>query len=507
MHSFNPPFFALFLPLVPLFSALLLPADRARLRYTIFISSLAGTFGAWLKLFALVRKEGLYVYTVGGPLLKSFVLEGGLPGDVLFHFDFYAVLGGVIVAFLALFTPLLMEKSFFQTRRGALNTVFYCLTLLASLAVVATADLFSFYFWVQVGLLSLCALVAQQNWRVDSQKAAMKTLVGFLTASFFMLVGVAILYARYNQTLMPALAQMMEYGTPEKVAFLLILLPLLFFMALPPLHRWFYEVYSPSENSVFVQAFLLFSLSLSLGLFRICFSLFGAALSADTFPLYLILLSIISLLCLLREISRLKKKGELVRVFIVFQSALFFLALSVSFFALKSPFAMAQYGLSALQGGLLLLLFYPIVASILIFLQDILGDNALPSVFFLFVAALLIGLPPFAGYTSRLLIVYAVFVLNPLLATVVFFSLFLALAVLIRIQYEARVGEKLERRGDILKKTSSAVFWATGILFIYINTLSFFPVSVLSHLITPAVQSFVNKGDYVLPVFEEGGDR
>ena len=508
MYSlFNPPFFALFLPLVPLCFALLLPVDRARLRYTILISSLVGVLVAWLKLFILVRKEGLYLYVAGGPLLKSVVSEGGLPKDILFYFDFYAVLGGGIIVFLAFFIPILMKKSFFHGRRAILNTVFYCLSLLASLAVVATADLFSFYFWVQVGLLSLCGLAAHRNWRVESQKAAMKTLVGFLVVSFFMLMGVAILYARYNQTLMPALAQVIEYGTAEKVAFLLILLPLLFFMALPPFHRWFYEIHSPSESSVFVQVFLLFSLALSLGLLRICFSLFGAALAADTFPLYLILFSIISLLCLLREISRLNKKGELVRAFIVFQSALFFLALSVSFFALKSPFAMAQYGLSALQGALLLLLFYPIVASILIFLQDISGDNALPPIFFLFAAALLIGLPPFAGYTSRLLIVYAVFVLNPLLATVVFFSLFLALAVLIRTQYEVCVGEKLEWRGDILKKASPAVFLAAGILFIYINAISFFPVSVLSHLITPAVQSLVNKGDYVLPVFEEGGGR
>ena len=69
------------------------------------------------------------------------------------------------------------------------------------------------------------------------------------------------------------------------------------------------------------------------------------------------------------------------------------------------------------------------------------------------------------------------------------------------------MGEKLEWRGDILKIASPAVFLAAGILFIYINAISFFPVSVLSHLITPAVQSLVNKGDYVLPVFEEGGGR
>ena len=502
--SFAPPL-ALFLPLIPLFCALFLPAGRARFRYGIFMLSMTGTLGAWLKLFALVRSEGLYVYAAGSYFLKFFSADGEFPGAILFYFDFYTVFGGVILAFLALLIPLLMKRRFSQPGRGAWDTVFYCLSLIASFAIVATADLFGFFLWVQLGLLSLCCLVAQRNGRIESQKAAVKNSVVFGVVSAFMFLGIAILFVRYNQTSMPALAQVIEYGISEKAAFVLILLPLLFFMALPPFHRWFYEVHSPSESSVFVQAFLLFSLALSLGLLRICFSLMGAVFAGDFLPLYLILLSVISLLCLLKEISRLKNKEELVRAFIVFQSALFFLALSVSFFALKSPFYVAQYGLSALQGALLLLLFYPVVASVLIFMQDISENNALFSFLFLFVAVLLIGLPPFAGYTSRLLIVYSVFVLNPLLATVVFFSLFWAIVALIRTQYEARTSEACAWRGISWGKKSWAAFLAAGILFIFINGLSFFPVSVLSQLITPAVQSLVNKGDYAVPISEERG--
>ena len=509
MNSFfAPPLFALFLPVIPLVCALFLPANRARLRYLILMFSLAGTFLAWFKLFALVQDEGVYVYSVGGPLLKTLVAGGGFLEATLLYLDFYAVFGGVILSLLAFLIPLLMKKRFSQPRRGALDTVFYCLSLVASLSIVATADLFSFYFWVQLGLLSLCCLVALRNGSIESQKAAMKNLVGFGCVSAFMFLGIVILSVRYNQTLMPALAPMIENGIPEKAAFVLILLPLLFFMALPPFHRWFYEVHSSSESSVFVQAFLLFSLGLSLGLLRICFSLMGAVFAGDTLPFYLILLSVISLLCLLKEISRLKNKEKLVRAFMVFQSALFFLALSVSFFALKSPFYVAQYGLPALQGALLLLLFYPVVASVLIFLQDISENSAPFSFLFLFVAVLLIGLPPFAGYTSRLLIVYSVFVLNPLLATVVFFSLFWAIVALIRTQYETRTSEPLAWRGAVWGKKSSSAFLAVGILFIFINAVSFFPVSVLSHLITPAVQSLINKGEYALPISEEeGGGR
>ena len=99
MNSFfAPPLFALFLPVIPLVCALFLPANRARLRYLILMFSLAGTLGAWFKLFALVQDEGVYVYAVGGSLLKTSAAEGGFLEATLLYLDFYAVFGGVILS-------------------------------------------------------------------------------------------------------------------------------------------------------------------------------------------------------------------------------------------------------------------------------------------------------------------------------------------------------------------------------------------------------------------------
>lgn len=501
---FSLPLFALFLPLIPLALALAPSFSRASVRYAVFISSLAATLLAWLKLFATLQQEGFGLYVIGGALLTPSLFKGAWPRDILFYFDSFTALAGLAITLPALLVPILMKEGFDRPGRGAFDVVFYCLSLIASLAIVATADLFSLYFWVQVALLALCALIAGR--RIESQKVAMKSLVGFSTVSFFMLMGVAILYARYSLTLIPALAQVVEYGMAERAAFLLILLPLLFLMGLPPFNRRLYDICFASEGAVLPWAFLLFVLALSFGLLRVFFGLFGSALAVGTFPLYLILLSVICLLCLLGELSGLRERGGSARLFILFQSALFFLALTVSFFALKSPFAMAQYGLTALQGTLLLLIFYPSAAAILLFIQDIAGEGSLSAALFLSAAGLLLGLPPFAGYTSRLLIVHALFVLNPLLATAIFFSLFLALAALVRTRREVQPGEKLVWRGE-LKKTSPAVLAAAGILLLYLNAISFFPVSTLSRLIAPAVQSLVNETEYAPPAVEAKEER
>ena len=195
------------------------------------------------------------------------------------------------------------------------------------------------------------------------------------------------------------------------------------------------------------------------------------------------------------------------------------LGLGVGLLALSDPQAMADYGFTAMKGGIYHLINYTMYKGLLFLtagalyyaagsrnLNDLGGlARTMPYTTFMFViaAAAIAGLPPFNGFVSKLLIYESTFAVYPILAIMALVTSVLTLASFVKVFQTAFLGPAKAKLAQV-KEVPSGMLIGMSVLTIVIIGLTLFPTWSLSNLVEPAAKALVNQAGYISAVIGGG---
>ena len=265
----------------PLFAAFLMPivggAGRAVRNAWVLLGALA-TAAVGLALAWKVLATGTVLYVFGAATaLQTLPADAAFPIRIMFQVDAMSALM-VVIASLS-FLGVAIYSLAAESKQSGLETFYAMLFLLGAgvLGMVVTGDLFNFFVFLEISSLAGAALVA---YRVDNGvavEAGLKYALLSTIGALAVLVAIGILFAQYNALNLATLASRLQFTTLDKVALVLLAVPLAMKCGAVPMHFWTPDSYTTAPSSV--TAFLVVSSQASLyGLFRILFTLYGVLL-------------------------------------------------------------------------------------------------------------------------------------------------------------------------------------------------------------------------------------
>ncbi|HPC29792.1 MAG TPA: proton-conducting transporter membrane subunit [bacterium] len=253
---------------IPAAVAFLIPIVSHRLKWFPDVSSSVITF--ILFLFSLETLNHQCIYQMGGwpaPIGIIFVLDG---------FSSMMLIIVNLIGFMAcLFSVDYMEKIYTSKLR------YYSLLLLVITGmngVILTGDLFNMFIFLEIALIASYALVGFGCGSKDLE-ASFKYLVINMIATYFIFLGIALLYGRFATLNMAHIVtSIQQYGTDSVVIFAFVL----FFVgfgtkaAIVPFHAWVPDAYTAAPAPV--SALLAGGIIKSLGIYvlmRLTYNVFG----------------------------------------------------------------------------------------------------------------------------------------------------------------------------------------------------------------------------------------
>ena len=241
---------------------------------------------ASVKSVLMVQSESVMVYKVGGwapPFGISLVLDG-LSSFMLFTVN-------LVSFFICLFSINYMEKF---TAKWKFYTLF--LLMLAGMnGVVITGDLFNLFVFLEIASVASYALVA---FGTESQEleASFKYTIMSSVASAFILMAIAFIYSHVSTLNMADIAATLGGGIDKVVIFVSILFIMGFGLksAIVPFHPWLPDAHpaAPAPISAALSGVLIKALGVY-SLFRILYNVFGLGAFYSQIFLFLGVLSMI----------------------------------------------------------------------------------------------------------------------------------------------------------------------------------------------------------------------
>lgn len=237
----------------------------------------------------------LYVFGAATPQ-QTLPPDAAFPIRIMFQVDAMSALMAVIASLSALGITIYSLSA--ESKQSGLETFYAMLFLLIAgvLGMVVTGDLFNFFIFLEISSLAGAALVA---YRIDdgvAVEAGLKYALLSTVGALAVLTAIGMLFAQYNALNMATLASRLQFTALDKVALVLLAVPLAMKCGAVPMHFWTPDTYTTAPSSV--TAFLVVSSQASLyGLFRILYTLYGDLLqfSWATFGWFLIVLGILSM--------------------------------------------------------------------------------------------------------------------------------------------------------------------------------------------------------------------
>jgi multicomponent Na+:H+ antiporter subunit D len=134
-----------------------------------------------------------------------------------------------------------------------------------------------------------------------------------------------------------------------------------------------------------------------------------------------------------------------------------------------------------------------------------LGHNMkLTSIFYIIGALSIAGIPPFNGFSSKLLIYESVYQFNPILSIVAMIVSILTLASFTKAFHSAFMGAPLpeyENAKEVPKSMIIGMSVLAGVIIIF----SLFPGLVVDWLARPAAEALIKQGIYIQKIMGGGG--
>ena len=195
------------------------------------------------------------------------------------------------------------------------------------------------------------------------------------------------------------------------------------------------------------------------------------------------------------------------------------LGLGVGLLVLTDARGMAEYGFTAMKGGIFHIFNYTMYKGLLFLaagaiyyatgkrdLNEMGGlARRMPftTAMFVIAAAAISGLPPFNGFVSKLLIYESVFAVHPALTVVALLTSVLTLASFVKVFQTAFLGpEKSVFTG--VREVPSGMLFGMGVLTLAVLGATLFPSWTLSNLVEPAAKALVDQAGYIGAVMGGG---
>jgi multicomponent Na+:H+ antiporter subunit D len=507
---------------VPLLGAFASPVaglgGRAtRNAWMIFISVL--TTAVCIMLWQKVIAGGTAVYVMGAEAW-NITLPSGLswPVRIILEVDafsaFMAVVGSIAALAGAFFSLRFMDRFTGLEKFSAL----YFLLVTGMLGMQLTGDLFNFFVFLEIASVASFGLIAFWRDRPEAVEASFKYMVISTISAMFILIAVGFFYGRYNAVNIAAVARMLQMGYAEKIALVFLVVSLAMKCGAVPMHMWTPDAYAEAPAGVTCLLVAVSQASLY-GLFRVCFSLYGASLGSTVVPWTIIVMGVLSMFIGVTMAVIQKEIKRLMAYHSVSQIGYILMALGVGLLALRDPQAMADYGFTAMKGGIFHIINYTMYKGLLFLtagavfysagsrnLNELGGlARVMPQTTFMFViaAAAIAGLPPFNGFVSKLLIYQSTFAVYPLLAVAALVTSELTLASFVKVFQTAFLGPAKKTYENVTEVPASMLL-GMSLLTIVIIALTLFPGWTLSHLVEPAAKALVDQAGYISAVMGGG---
>jgi len=194
------------------------------------------------------------------------------------------------------------------------------------------------------------------------------------------------------------------------------------------------------------------------------------------------------------------------------QSGYMLLGIGVGLAVLADPQALASYGREAISGGIFHIINNALYKGLLFLTAEALffslGTRDLnkmggmfrnmryTAIFFIVGALAISGVPPFNGFTSKLMIYESVYNFSPVLAVIAMLVSIVTLASFTKAFQSAFTGPALPQH-DNIREVPKPMLIGMGILAIAIVFFSLFPSLVVNTIVTPATDALIDQAGYI----------
>jgi len=383
----------------------------------------------------------------------------------------------------------------------------YLLLLVGATGVVLTGDIFNLFVFFEILCISSYALVAYSGDKAGIE-SAVKYLIQGTIGSALLLIAIALLYGLFGTLNMADIARNIDSVSPISV-----FVPLVLFItglgveaAIFPLNAWLPDAHSSAPSSI---SAILSGIAIEVGIYavaRVVFTIFGA----QSIFLFLVFLGLVTLLigemCAFsqRNIKRLLAYSSIGQIGLI----LFALGIATHSGVVGGLFQIIAHTLS--KALLFLTVGYMIyrTGSLEISTLEGMGRRMpLTSLAFTIGAFSLVGLPPFAGFPSKFLIVRAALITQePLFVVLIALVL---LGTIIEGAYFLRIIQVLYFKGTQEHKSTNAQVKREeapiiALIPIFILMLLILIIGIYPKLVTGVLNSaageFLNRIEYIKAV-------
>jgi len=476
---------------IPLAAAFLIPLLE-------FVSSKAGKYVPPLALLAnVVLSAVLIPQVLAAPIVVSI---GGWKPPICINLT-VGPLGILLAALISLVSFLTAVYAVGYIKQGPTGRyhMLFLLLVAGATGVVLTGDIFNLFVFFEILCISSYALTAY-NRNKEGTEAAFKYLVQGTIGSTLILIAIAFVYGLFGTLNMADIASRISSAEPTHLFFILALFIAGFGVeaAIFPLNAWLPDAHSSAPSSI---SAILSGIAIKAGVYAIArttYTLF------DTSGLTIIV-SVVGLATLMiGEISAYRQRDDIKRM-LAYSSighiGLIVFALGIGTYAgvFGSLFQLVNHAIA--KAVLFLVVGYMIlrVGSKKLSAFEGLGRQMpLSSLAFAIAIFSLVGLPPFAGFMSKLSIVYAAVETKQLLLLV--FVAIVLLATVIEAGYFFRLIQTLYfRQGVSERRIGEAPL--SALIPVVVLTLSILVIGLCPQLITPLLrggaEELLNRADYI----------
>ncbi|HOE20793.1 MAG TPA: proton-conducting transporter membrane subunit [Spirochaetota bacterium] len=445
----------------------------------------------------------IFHYMVGSPDPTA-LFEHGLtfPIRIALKIDQFSLLFIIMATTLSFLFYLFSSQYIEENERKNYFTVLYVCMVAGMMGMLIANDLFTFFVFLEILSISSSALVSFRTERKHPPYAGYKYMFVSSIATSFFLLGIAFLYAQYGSFNIDYLKKVMDGTVLDKIAIVMLILPLAMKCGVVPMHMWIPDTYSeaPAPISSMVK---LGSLICLYGLFRIAFTFGSHVYVSYELGIMFILFGVLSMFVGVTQALIQKDVKRLMAFHAVSQVGYMLLGVGVGLSVIKSGDAsFAIYGKIAMIGGLFHVINNALYKGLLFLTSGIMVRHyktrdlnvmhglahydKFTALVFMIAALAISGIPPLNGFVSKLIIYESVFHYNPLLTLIAIFVSVLTLASFMKVFYSAFLGMPPERKPveqPILVKFSMVI------LSIIIVAIGLFPQGIIKLLIEPAVNA------------------
>jgi len=507
---------------IPLFAAFIVPLIgrvSPKGRDMFVITSLVVLQIIVIVLARDVYANGIRIYTLGALTTTQAIPETHMvPVRLILEVDGLGVLMALISSMVAL-AGAIYSVAAIRPETG--QDRFYTLLLLLTVGMMGiqlTGDLFNLFVFLEILSISGAALAAFRIRFVDAVEGGFKYIIVSTVAALLFLVAIALFYGQYNALNIASIAHSMQYTMLDKIALALLLAAFLTKSGAVPSHWWVPDTYTPAPAGTSPIMYAS-SLTCLAALFRVVFSLYGVKMSMATVGWLIIIVGVLSMFIGVTMALRQTDIKRLMVYHVISQEGYMLLGVGVGLAVLGDPQAIAAYGREAIAGGLFHVINNAFFKGLLLLTAEALlfqlgtrdlnkmggmGRNMKWTCAFFLVGALAIsGVPPFNGFSSKLMIYEASYQFNPMLTIIALIVSVMTLASFTKVFQSAFTGPALPEYREV-REVPLSMKIGMGILATATIVISLFPSQVVNGVIYPATDALLDQAGYISAVMGGG---